>query len=116
MKLLPRKENERLLTPPLTCAPGRFLANPCRCVDKVDCVIVVLFDTGGYGQHIGVEYNIVRIEAYPVDQQTIGTFAYFDLTGGSDRPALVRRKPSPRLRRHTASHCGHVPENSPRPP
>ena len=48
--LLPRKENEMLLTPPLTFAPGRVGLDLARGFDESDRIVVVLLDAGGDGQ------------------------------------------------------------------
>ncbi len=56
---LPRNENEMLLTPPETFAPGNSCFDLPRGFDEVDRVAVVLFDAGGHGQDVRVEDDVL---------------------------------------------------------
>lgn len=60
MKLLPRNEKERLLTPPLTFAPRQVFVYPSRSPNEVYRIVVVAVDSGSYRQHVGIEYNVAR--------------------------------------------------------
>jgi hypothetical protein len=51
-----------LLTPPLIFTPGRFF-DLTACFNKVYCVIVVFFYSGGYGEDIGVKNDVFRAES-----------------------------------------------------
>ena len=48
-------------------------------VDEVESVIVVLFDAGGDGENVGVEDDVLGIEADFVDEDVVGAFADADL-------------------------------------
>src|SRR6218665_130465 len=45
--------------------------------NKINCIIIVLFNAGGNGKNIGVENNILREVAYFVYQYVISPFANF---------------------------------------
>ena len=60
---LPRKENERLLMPPLTLTPGHVCLDQPRRLDEVLAVVVVLLEAGGDRQDVGVEDDVRRIDA-----------------------------------------------------
>ena len=42
---------------------GQVLADPARCLDEVDAVIVVLLHAGGDGEDIGIEDDVFRRKA-----------------------------------------------------
>ncbi len=56
---LPRKENERLLTPPVTLARGKSSLISRVASMKVEGVVVVLLDARGHGEHVGVEDDVL---------------------------------------------------------
>ncbi len=55
---------------------GAVLPDPARGVNKVHCVVVVLFNAGGNGKDVGVENNVGRVET-DAGQHVIGAFADF---------------------------------------
>ena len=62
---------------------GKIFTNPAGCIDKVDSVIIVLFDTRSYSKNIRVKNNIMRIESYLINQQTVSPLTDFYFTGSS---------------------------------
>ena len=66
---LPRNENDRLLTPPLTLTPGQVGLDDARRLDEVDRVLVVLFEAGRDREDVGIEDDVGRIEAGALDEQ-----------------------------------------------
>jgi hypothetical protein len=60
--LLPRNENDTLLTPPLTNAWAELLDQPRR-LDERDGVVVVFLDAGGDREDVRVEDDVLRREA-----------------------------------------------------
>jgi hypothetical protein len=75
--LLPRNENEILLTPPLTRAPWQVLLDPTRRFDEIDGVISVLVQTRRDCQDIWIENDIVRWKPGPLGQQIVSARADF---------------------------------------
>ena len=71
---------------------GQILFNPAGGVDKVDGVVVVLFDTGGDGEDVGIKNNVFRREVDFVDQQAISALANLNLARiGIGLAFLVKR-------------------------
>ena len=60
--LLPRKEKETLLTPPLTEMPGKVSRRIQVASKKGGGVDSVFFHTGGNGKDIGIKDDICGIE------------------------------------------------------
>ena len=67
-----------LETPPETLAPGRFCLDPAGGVDEIERVVVVLLDAGGDGQDVGIEDDVVRVEADFIDEDAVGALADAD--------------------------------------
>ena len=84
---LPRNENERLETPPETCACGRLRLDPARRLDEVDAVVVVLLDAGGDGEDVGVEDDVLGREADLLGEDAVGARA--DLRLALERVGLA---------------------------
>ena len=56
-------EREREITNTAThMRTGEILPYPARRIDKIDCIIIMLFDTGSYSQNIRIKNNILRIK------------------------------------------------------
>ncbi len=75
--LLPRKEKETLLMPPLTLGPGQVLLDPADGLDEIHGVIVVLLHAGGDGQDVGIEDDVLGREAGLLGQDFVGAGANF---------------------------------------
>ena len=58
----------------------QMLLYPACGLDKVERIAVVLFHARCHGEHIGVEYDVVRIDAGLLCQQFVGAAAHFDFT------------------------------------
>ena len=58
---------------------GQILLDPARGLDEIDRVVVVLLDTGGNGEDVGVEDDVFGREAHLVHQDAISALADFDL-------------------------------------
>ena len=56
---------------------GQVVANPLSGFDKVDCVVIVLFDPGADGEDVRVENDIFGGEANFIDQQAVGALTNF---------------------------------------
>ena len=85
-----------------------FGADDLRRLDKGAAVIVVFFDAGGDGEDVGIEDDVFRRKADLVHQHVIGAAADFDLALRRVGLALLRRTPSRRRRRRSASPSSHV--------
>ena len=59
---------------------GQVGLDPACGFDEIDGIVVMLFDTGGDGEDIGVENDVFRREADGIDQQIVGAFANGDLS------------------------------------
>ena len=101
--LLPRNENDKLLIPPLTRAPGHRLLDDLGRFDEVDREVGVLLDARRDRQDVGVEDDVGRVKANLVDQQPIGPVADLNL-------ALDRLRLSLFVERHH-DHTGPVAPN-----
>lgn len=55
------------------------LLSPFGCVDKIEGVRIVFFDTGGDREDVWIENDILRVEVHPLRQQLVGTCADSDL-------------------------------------
>lgn len=75
--------------------------------DKVLCVVVMLFDTGGDGKDIGVEDNIFRREADLFGEDFVGATANLYFTFASVGLTNLVRKPSPPPRRRSGEPVSH---------
>ena len=58
---------------------GQVLLDPARGLDEVHRVVVVFLDTGGDGEDVRVEDDVLGREAHFVDQDAVGTLADLDL-------------------------------------
>ncbi len=58
---------------------GQILSDPACRFDKINAVVVVLFDAGGDGEDIRIENDILRRESNLIDQNIVGAFANFGL-------------------------------------
>ena len=58
-------------------------------LDKTHRVIIVLGDAGGHGQDVGIEDDVVGIEAELVDQEVVGALADLELARGGVGLALL---------------------------
>ena len=67
----------------------QVLAYPARSLDKVNRIIVVLFDASSDGEDIRIKDDVLRREINLVDQQPIGAFADFPLACKRIRLALL---------------------------
>ncbi len=77
--LLPRNENDTLLTPPRDLGVRQVLLDPARGFDEVDGVVVVFLDAGGDGEDVGVEDDVFRREADLFGEDLVGARADLDL-------------------------------------
>jgi hypothetical protein len=82
-----------LLMPPLVRAPGKFRFDPAHRLNEIDRIIAVLLKSGGDGEHVGVENDVVRWKS-SADQQFVGTRANLDAAREIVGLALARRTPS----------------------
>ncbi len=90
--LLPRNENDTLLTPPLTSACGSVALIWRVASMKVEPVTGVLFDAGRDGENIRIENDVGRIEANLLGQHRVRALADADLALDRIRlPLLVER-------------------------
>ena len=64
---------------------GKVLLDPLSGIEKIDRVVVVLFNTGGNGKNIGIKNDVLWVEANFIHKNTVGalTDADFLLVGGS---------------------------------
>ena len=89
---MPRNENERLLTPPLTFTPGHACLISRVGLDEVLRELVVLLDARRDGEDVRVEDDVGGIEARVFGQQRVGALADRDLAlDGLGLPLLVER-------------------------
>ena len=58
---------------------GEVLLDPAGGVDEVESVVVVLFESGGDGEDVGVEDDVFGREVDLVDEDAVGAFADADL-------------------------------------
>ena len=56
---------------------GQVGFNPFCGTNKVETIKIVLLHTRGNSEHIGVEYNVVRINTHLFGEQFISTLTYF---------------------------------------
>ncbi|MPM71813.1 hypothetical protein SDC9_118784 [bioreactor metagenome] len=61
-------------------SPRKILSYPFGSLKKIDSIIIMFLNARCHSQNVRVKYNIVRIEVYFIDQQTIGTLAYLYFT------------------------------------
>ena len=52
---------------------------PPRSFDEVDCVVIVLVDTGGDRENIRIKNNVFRRKTHALNQKAVSAFANFDL-------------------------------------
>ena len=90
MKLFPLKAKERLLTPPLMCAPLEVFLDPGASAYEISGVSVVLLHSRGDGEDVRVDDDVERRHASLVDEQVVCPFSDGrpSLEGGS-LPLLV---------------------------
>ena len=60
---------------------GQVLFDPTRGLNKVHCVVVVLFNAGGNGKDVGVKNDVFGCKADLVNQDAVGARANFSLAG-----------------------------------
>ena len=69
----------------------QVLLDPFHRTDKGQAIPIVLLHTGSDCQDIGIENNILRVEAHPLRQQVIGSFTDRDLPlKGICLPLLIK--------------------------
>ena len=69
---------------------GQMFVYPPRGAYEVQRIGVVLLHSGGYGEHVGVEDYVPRVESRLLGEQTVGAGAYLDLAFECDGlPLLV---------------------------
>ena len=91
--LLPRKENETLLTPAGNHGVRQIFPNIASGINEVHRVVVVFFDTRGDSKDVRVKDNIFRREADLVDKNIVRTLADFDLASFRVRLTSPHRRP-----------------------
>ena len=78
--------------PPQILTPGQVTFRILRRFEKVERVVVVLFEAGRDRQDVEIEHDVGRVEAESIGQQAIGALADFNLaTGGVGLAAFVER-------------------------
>ena len=79
-------ERERKVTYSTTdMRTGKVFLNPSGSFNEVYRIVVMFFESRSYGEHIGVEDNIMGIKIDFVDQQAVCTLAHLYLAGGRIR-------------------------------
>ena len=85
-------ERERQVAHPSTdMSPRQILTYPSGSLNEIDRIIIMLFNTRSYGQHIRVENDIFRSKPYLIYQNAICPFAHLNLaTVRIGLPLLVK--------------------------
>ena len=73
----PEREAE-VAHPAAYMSTSKMLTYPTCRPYEVSCITVVLLHTSRHSQHIGVEDDVVRVDADLADQQAIGPLSYLD--------------------------------------
>jgi hypothetical protein len=97
-------------------AIGETFFHLARGLDEIHRVVVVLLDTGGDGEDVGIEDDVFRREVELTRQQFVGALNRSRPCARRCRPGLVRRRPSPRRRRRSAAPCARGRGTAPRLP
>ena len=105
---LPRKEKEKLETPPEIWACGSSAADARRRLDEGLAIFVMLLQAGGDREDVGIEDDVFRRKADLVHQDVVGALADLDLALARVGLALLRRTPSPPRRRRSGALRGRA--------
>ena len=62
----------------------RHLLELARRPEEVDGVVVVLRQAGADGEDVGVEHDVLRVEADPLDENLVRPLTHVDLQGGAN--------------------------------
>ena len=113
---LPRNENETFETPPLTSTPGSSALMRLRGLDVRDRVAVVLLDARADGEDVGVEDDVLGVEAGLLREQAYAPDGRCPAAAPRSRPGLARRRPSRPPRRRIGVPAAPGAGTPPRPP